>query len=78
MLMVVAILVLADINNIQSQTLNNYSNQFITFMNIYRFPILLNTNYMKQFLKIGNITKVNAMIASATTQFLQSSNKLTT
>ena len=77
-LMFSAILILAVITNLNSQSLNNYSNQFITFMSMYRLPFFLGTNYMKKFLKIGNTTKVNSMIASVTNQFLQNSNQMIT
>jgi hypothetical protein len=66
-------IVLAAITNIDSSHLTSYSNQFIMFMNIYKFPIVLGTNYMKNFLGIGNITKINAQIQTATTNMLQNS-----
>jgi len=58
--------------------LNNYGKQFINFMNIYRFPIVLGTNYLKSILAVGNQTKVNSMINSATTNMIYySSHPLT-
>lgn len=76
--MIAVIFILAEINSFLGQTLTNYSSQFITFMNMYRYPFSLDINYMKQFLKIGNITKVNATIATNTALFLQNSNKVIT
>jgi len=32
----------------------SYSNQYINFMNMYRYPVSLGVNYMKLFLSIGN------------------------
>ena len=40
----------------------NYSEQFIGFMRIYRFPMILNINYMRSYLNIGNQVKVNKTI----------------
>lgn len=54
--------------------LTNYSDQFINYMGMYRFPIILNTNYMKFFLGVGNATKVNAQIQSSSNNFLNNFN----
>lgn len=43
-------------------------------MGMYRFPIILTTNYMKYFLGIGNATKVNAQIQSSSNNFLNNFN----
>jgi hypothetical protein len=39
---------------------------------MYRFPVVLATNYMKNFLNVGNQTKIVAQIQTATTSFLTS------
>lgn len=49
------------VNNNYSD-LMNYSEQFIGFMRIYRFPMILNINYMRSYLNIGNQAKVNKTI----------------
>lgn len=61
---------IAVITQSDSAYLNSYSNQFNIFMTMYRFPVVLGTNYMKNFLKIGNITKVNAQIKAVTNSML--------
>ena len=38
--------------------LMDYSEQFISFMHLYRFPMILNINYMRSFLNIGDQAKV--------------------
>jgi hypothetical protein len=56
-----------------SAYLNSYCNQFFTFMSMYRFPVILGTNYLKKFLNIGNMTKVDAQIQTATNGMLANS-----
>lgn len=64
--MLVSILALSQITEADSNNLMDYGNQYINFMNMYRFPIILVTNYMKSFLNIGNQTKVASQIAAVT------------
>lgn len=40
---------------------------------MYRFPVVLATNIMKNFLKVGNQTKIAAQIRTATNGFIGSS-----
>ncbi len=44
-------------------------------MNMYRFPVILTTNYMKSFLNVGNATKVAAQIQSSSNNFLNGFNQ---
>jgi hypothetical protein len=47
-------------------------------MYIYRYPILLNINYMKSFLKIGNQSSVSSTIKINTNKLIAAaSNNLT-
>ena len=39
-------------------------------MNMYRFPVIIATNYMKSFLSVGNVAQVNRQIKTASTNFL--------
>lgn len=69
-LMVASILILSKITLSDAAQLNNYSNQFITIMSMYRYPVVLGISYMKNFLNIGNIVKVNGQIQFATNNML--------
>jgi hypothetical protein len=71
--MIVTIIILLNICYQKNLNLTNYSNQFINYMGMYRLPIVLATNYMKSFLNVGNSTKVKNQIATATANFLASS-----
>lgn len=42
---------------------------------MYRYPVVLNTNYMKNFLNIGNATNTNIAIQVATDKMLSSLNQ---
>ena len=53
-----------------SSHLITHSNQFINLMYIYRLPIILNINYLKSSLKMGNETKANRTIAAGTNTML--------
>jgi hypothetical protein len=68
------IIVLLIITESNGTKLTKYSNQFINYMNMYRFPIILATNYMKSFLNVGNPTKVAAQIQSSSTNFFNGFN----
>lgn len=46
------ILTQANANN-----LNNYSLQYINFLNLYRYPMAFGKNILKTFMKVGNQTK---------------------
>ena len=39
-------------------------------MTLYRLPVLIGTNYMKYFLKVGNQAKSMAQIKAAASQYL--------
>jgi len=45
---------------------------------MYRFPMVLATNYMKSFLNVGNQTKINSQIATATSSMLAASKQTIT
>ena len=45
--------------------ISNYSSQFNNYMTLYRLPVLIGTNYMKYFLKVGNQAKSMAQIKAA-------------
>lgn len=68
---IVILLIITESNGIK---MTKYSNQFINYMGMYRFPVILTTNYMKFFLGVGNATKVNAQIQSSSTDFLNNFN----
>lgn len=72
-LIISSILILVMISNNNSHSLNDYSNQFINYMSMYRFPVVLATNIIKNFLKVGNQTKIAAQIRTATNGFITSS-----
>ncbi len=55
----------ADTSNIAK-----YSSQFNNYMTLYRLPVLIGTNYMKYFLKVGNQAKSMAQIKTAASQYL--------
>ena len=66
MTMIISIVVLLLIHQSDTSNLISYGSQFIAFMNMYRFPVVLGTNYMKSFLNVGNAKTVASQIASAT------------
>lgn len=68
-----SILILVLISNNNSNSLNQYSNQFINYMSMYRFPVVLATNIMKNFMNVGNQTKIAAQIKTATNGFIANS-----
>lgn len=68
--LLVLILALSFVTRSDAEGLQDYSTQYLNFLNMYRFPMALVKNYMKLFLKVGNQTKVANQIGSATKQFL--------
>jgi hypothetical protein len=68
-IIVSSIIILLIITSKNATSLTSYSNQFINYMNMYRFPVIA-TNYMKSFLSVGNVAQVNRQIKTASTNFL--------
>lgn len=73
LLIISSIVILVTVSDDNGHSLNDYSSQFINYMNMYRFPVVLATNVMKNFLKVGNQTKIAAQIKAATNGFASSS-----
>jgi|688.fasta_scaffold759937_1 hypothetical protein len=69
-IIVSSIIILLIITSKNATSLTSYSNQFINYMNMYRFPAIIATNYMKSFLSVGNVAQVNRQIKTASTNFL--------
>jgi len=67
--------------NTDAQHLNSYSYQYLSFLNLYRYPMSLVKNYLKYYLNLGTQSKVVSQIQSATSQyigFIQSSSTMLT
>lgn len=62
------VLILSFVTKNDSDSVINYSNQYIGFMNMYRFPMNLGMNYMKYFLDVGNKSKLANQIIGSTKQ----------
>lgn len=73
MLIILGLIYFSGIVRSDSENMNSYCNQFVTFMSMYRFPMVIATNYLKKYLSIGNITKANAQIQTATNGMLTNS-----
>lgn len=48
----------------------DYSEQYINYMHLYRYPMFIGTNYMKYFLKMGNQAKSLAQVQTVSQQYL--------
>ena len=53
-----------------AQNLNSYSYQYLSFLNLYRYPMALVKNYLKYFLNLGTQSKTISQIQSATSQYI--------
>lgn len=53
-----------------TDTINANITQFLNFLNLYRFPMALSKNYMKNFLSIGTQSSVISQITLQTQSFL--------
>lgn len=49
--------------------LEDYSQQYITFMQCYRFPMILGNSYLQSILGIGNQTKIASQISQWSAAF---------
>lgn len=56
--------------NQNGDNLVDQGNQFVNYMLIYRYPIVLNLNYMRTILKLGNQTAAANNIAKNTQEFI--------
>lgn len=72
-IMVVLVVTVVGMTSANTSALISYSNQFINYMAMYRFPIILATNLIKNFMGVGNQTKVIAQINSSSLSFLANS-----
>ena len=54
---------------IHASILQSYSQQYITFMQCYRFPMILGNSYFQSILGIGNQTKISNQIETWRTSF---------
>ena len=59
-----------SVTKFDTRKIAKYSSQFNNYMTLYRLPILIGTNYMKYFLKVGNQAKSMAQIKAAASQYL--------
>lgn len=53
----------------RSSYLQNYSQQYITFMQAYRLPMVLGNSYLQNILKIGNQKKIANQISQLKASF---------
>lgn len=60
--------VLTLVNNADSSKLVSYATQYITFMELYRIPMMLGNNYYKSLLGVGNYTKTTNEVAQLTSK----------
>jgi len=51
---IASIIILIIVTRGDATRVVSYSTQFIDFMSMYRYPISLGVNYMKEFLEVGN------------------------
>jgi hypothetical protein len=54
--------------------IQNYSEQYITFMQCYRIPMILGNNYLQSIMRIGNQTKISSQISQLSATFSQLSS----
>ena len=71
-IMIISAVVTSIITQDTNTNLISFSSQYINYMAVYRFPVILSTNYLKSILKVGNQTKVTQQIQAATTNFINS------
>jgi len=69
--MIVAIFMVstAQYTNNELISTTQYSSNYLNCMTAYRLPILLDINYMKTIINMGNQTTIKAQIKSQTAQF---------
>ncbi len=70
--MIISALVTSILTQDTNTNLISFSSQYINYMAVYRFPVILSTNYMKSILKVGNQTKVTQQIQAVTNNFINS------
>jgi hypothetical protein len=68
LLITVGLLLLTRYN---TNNLNDYSVQYINFLNLYRYPMAFGKNVMKVFFNVGNQTKAVNQIHLEVTQITQ-------
>lgn len=49
--------------------LQDYSHQYMTFMQCYRIPMILGNNYLQSIMGIGNQTKIASQISQLSATF---------
>lgn len=54
---------------VDAAKLQSYSQQYITFMQCYRLPMILGNSYLQSTLGIGNQSKIASQIAQLSTTF---------
>ena len=64
--MALSIITLSLIDYTNSVFLNEYSEEYINFMQLYRYPIVLGNDYYSRLLNIGNQTNIMKKIAKKT------------
>jgi hypothetical protein len=69
-IIVSSIIILSQLTTSDNKNLNDYGGQFINFMLMYRYPMALANNYIKSFLNVGNQTKINNQLNTATNNML--------
>lgn len=70
LLIVLALSLLFTVKS-DSSNLNSYSYQYLSFLNLYRYPMALIKNYLKYYLNLGTQSKTVTQIQTATVQYIQ-------
>lgn len=64
--MAISIMTLSLIDYSSSVFLNEYSEEYINFMQLYRYPVILGNDYYSKLLNIGDQTNIMKKIRTKT------------